>query len=430
MTCEEIADYQLKKARKVVRYAAGNSRFFKRYYRESNLNDVWSLPPVKKKIMMDNLTEYNTVGLTKEEMIDFCLAAEKTRNFSLRLKGINISLSSGTSGNKGVEITTRYEENYLRAAYLSRFHFLSKEKLNLAFILRVSSPALRLKRFGHQLTYISQLNVIEKIREELEKLQPNALSAPPSLLKIIGKEVDGGRLKIKPKTIISYAEVLYPDVKKYLEEIFGCAVHQIYKCTEGAIANTCQHGNLHINEDLVAVQTFNADFSPTPEGVPCFKMIITDLHKTSQPIIRYELNDIITIGKTNCACGSSFRVIEQIQGRADDLFWGIKKNSKRLQFIFPDYISRAIITSSDDIEEYQAIQTSPEVVLVRIIPRDCSKNEHEIIAGLEKNIQRLFDEYRCKRPKVKVVFEKPEVNPNSMKVLRIHRNFEVNDEQI
>jgi phenylacetate-coenzyme A ligase PaaK-like adenylate-forming protein len=83
MTCEEIADYQLKKLRKVVRYAAGNSKFFKRYYRESNLNDVWSLPPVKKKIMMDNLTEYNTVGLTKEEMIDFLLGSRENKKLFL-----------------------------------------------------------------------------------------------------------------------------------------------------------------------------------------------------------------------------------------------------------------------------------------------------------------------------------------------------------
>jgi len=167
------------------------------------------------------------------------------------------------------------------------------------------------------------LNLIENIISELEQLQPNVLSAPPSMLKILAQEIEAKRLSIKPKRVVSYAEVLYPDVERNLEKVFGYTIHQIYKCTEGPIAITCKYGNLHINEDLVAVQTLDDSGKETEEGKPSNKMVVTDLHKKSQPIIRYELNDIITISRNKCCCGSNFRVIEQIQGRSDDMFWGI-----------------------------------------------------------------------------------------------------------
>jgi putative adenylate-forming enzyme len=284
MRPEDIARYQLKKARNVVRYAVRYSRFFGEHYRGHDLCDVWSLPTVDKATMMAHLTDYNTLGLTRDEILDFCLHVERTRDFSLRLQGVNVGMSSGTSGNKSVEITTRREENYMRAALFARFPF-PKTKINLAFILRVSSPAFQINRFGHRLTYISQMNTLEAIRERLQRLDPNVISAPPSMLRILAREVERSRLSISPLQVISYAEVLYPEDKAYIGQVFGCPVYEIYKATEGAIAISCHHGSLHINEDLVAVQVFNADGTPTPPGTPSYRMVVTDylsrLHSAS-----------------------------------------------------------------------------------------------------------------------------------------------------
>ncbi len=421
----KIYKYQKQRARYIVKYASARSGFFKKYYSGFDLNDFSGLPTVNKKIMMDNLTDYNTVGLTKEEILSFCLEIEKTRDFSKRLKGLNIGMSSGTSGNKGVEIVTSAEESYMRSALLARFDFPKNEKINLAFILRVSAPAFNLNKFGHKLTYISQLNPFYEIKNQLEKIRPNVLSAPPSMLKIIGSHVKNGKISLNLKRVISYAEILYPDVKDYLADVFKCPVHQIYKCTEGPIAISCKYGSLHINEDLVLVETLNSDGTITTPGQACQKLIVTDLHKKSQPIIRYELNDIITISPDKCLCGSSFRVIENIQGRADDLFWAKNIINNEWQYIFPDYISRAIITASEDIDEYQAIQNSPDDILIRIQLKNgvcCNQFESQAV---KKNINDVFDSYQCRQPKILILFEKPQFNKNSNKLIRIHRNFNI-----
>ena len=420
---KSIKQYQTRKLKETVRFATKNAPFFNKHFSGKDLNDVWSLPTMNKKIMMENLSECNTLGFTKEEILKFCLGIEKTRDFSRRYKGINIGMSSGTSGNKGVEIVTPHEESYMKAALFARFDFPEHEKINLAFILRVSTPAFNLDKFGHRLTYISQLNTIEEISRQLFELQPNVISAPPSMLKIIGQEVEAGRLEINPKKLIAYAEVLHPDVKIYLEKSFNCKVHQIYKCTEGPIAISCKYGSLHINEDLVAVETFNDDWTPTPIGQPCHKLIVSDLHKRAQPIIRYELNDIITISLKKCPCGSNFRVIEEIQGRADDIFWAKTQNNSKWQFIFPDYISRAIITASDDIDDFQAIQNAPDLITIRIKLRKGVSEKKFDTSKLKGNINNVFTLYNCPLPKLEIIYGNPEANPNSNKLIRIHRNF-------
>jgi len=418
---DRILKYQESRIRNRVRFVIGESEFYRRHYSGYDTSDIWNLPVTNKALMMEHLTLFNTRGLSKEEIMEFCLKAEKSRDFSKRLKQLNVGMSSGTSGNKGVEITSTSEENLLRAAFFARFAFPKKQKINLAFILRVTSPAFTFNRFGHRLTYIGQLDTIENITRKLSDLQPNIISAPPSMLKLLAREAEEGRLRVKPLRLVSYAEVLYPDVRDYLGRIFNCEVHEIYKCSEGAIAITCPCGKLHVNEDIVAIQLLNKDGSPTTPGNPCQRLIITDLHKSTLPIIRYELNDIITLSTEKCPCGSHFRVIEKIQGRADDLFWGLRKTDRSRHFIYQDYISRNIISVSDRIAEFQAIQKDYNNLVLRI-KLDSSTEENEKIQIEEELIsiiRKVFTDYGCIEPDVAVIYADPLANINSGKLSRV-----------
>ncbi len=425
MSEEKLQKYQLLKGQEVVKFAVANAPFFKNHYKDHDLNNVWDLPLTNKKIMMGNLTDYNTVSFTKKELIDFTTRIEQEQNYSERFRGYNIAMSSGTSGSKGIVITSPAEEKYLAAALFARFNFPKILRIKWAFLLRITTPAFQVNRFGQRLTHISLLFTLEKIRNKLQKFQPNILSAPPSMLKILVKEVNEGRLDIRPKRLVSYAEVLHPDIKKEIEQVFNTRVHQIYQGSEGAIAMTCKHGSLHINEDLMYVQTLDQNGNQTPPGKPCFRMIVTDLNKKSQPIIRFELNDIITISPEKCKCGSSFRVIEQIMGRADDLFWAHRDGTEELQYIFPDYIRRAIISSSEEIDEYQAIQKDYNNVLVRILLKTKDCDEEKVFKNIHLKIEEVFSSYNCQIPSVEVRFESPQRNPNSDKLIRIHRAFDL-----
>jgi len=41
------------------------------------------------------------------------------------------------------------------------------------------------------------------------------------------------------------------------------------------------------------------------------------------------------------------------------------------------------------------------------------------------NINNVFRGYNCRLPKISIVFEKPEFNRNSNKLIRIHRDFNI-----
>ncbi|MBN1683704.1 hypothetical protein JW865_09155 [Candidatus Bathyarchaeota archaeon] len=420
----KINRYQLMRGKEIVQYAYNTAPFFNRYYRKLDLDDIWNLPVITKQLMMENFSDYNTLGFKKEELLDFTSKIEKEENYNERFRGYNVAMSSGTSGNKGIVITSPSEEKYLQAALFARFSFPCILRIKWAFMLRITTPAFQVSKFGQRLTHINLQLTLDKIREKLQKFQPNILSAPPSMLKILAKEINENRLTIKPKRVVSYAEVLEPDIKQELEEVFRTPIHQIYQGSEGSIGLTCKKGSLHINEDLVNLQLYNKDGSLTEPSNPCFQSIVTDLHKKSQPIIRFKLNDIITISPEKCQCGSSFRVIDQIMGRADDLLWGERKDTNELQYIFPDYVRRAIISSSEDIEEYQAIQKNFTDVLVRLLIK--KEADKEIITEkIQEKIKNVFSRYSCIEPHIEIRFEPPVKNPNSNKLIRIQRDFKI-----
>jgi len=427
MSTAKLLDYQKEKGREIVRFAVRESSFFKTHYSKHNLDDIWNLPLVSKKIMMDNLTDYNTLGFKKTELIEFLERIEREQSFSERFLGYNVAMSSGTSGSKGIVITSPAEEKYLQAAFFARFSFPKILRIKWAFLLRVTIPAFQVSKFGQRLTHFSLLLTLDEMKRRLEKFQPNILSAPPSMLKILAREISQHKLNIKPKRIVSYAEVLDPNIKEEIENSFKTPVHQIYQGSEGSFALTCKHGSLHINEDLVFVQTFDSKGNSTSPGEPCFQMIVTDLHKKSQPIIRFELNDIITISPEKCKCGSSFRVIEQVMGRSDDLLWTHNIESNELQFIYPDYIRRAIIVSSDEIMEYQAIQKDYKKILLRIQLKTKEFNKELLQEKLKKNIQDVFSSYKCQLPEIEIRFEPPKRNKMSGKLIRIHRAFDLEE---
>ena len=164
-----------------------------------------------------------------------------------------------------------------------------------------------------------------------------------------------GELKINPNKIISVAEILTNEDKTYFEEIFKIKLSEVYQCTEGFLASSCSEGILHFNEDFLIIEKKYID----KERIR-FHPFITDLLRKSQPVVKYELNDIIT-EKKNCKCGSKFLAIESIDGRSDDIIV-LEDNQHKKVSIFPDIIRRTIVLSDERIEDYAFIQKDDRTI--------------------------------------------------------------------
>jgi len=58
---------------------------------------------------------------------------------------------------------------------------------------------------------------------------------------------------------------------------------------------------------------------PVPAGVEGHHLLVTNLVNRTQPLIRYQLTDRVTMLKEACPCGRPFPLLAAVDGRSDDL---------------------------------------------------------------------------------------------------------------
>ncbi len=339
--------------------------------------------------MMANFGQFNTAGVAREQAMQVALDAERRRDFVPTVGSLTVGLSSGTSGHRGLFLVSSAEQRAWAGTILARtLHRLRWRPTNVAFFLRSNSNLYqqvggRLVRFR----YFDLMLPLEQAIDDLNRFQPDLLIGPPSLLALLARERGAG-LRIAPERLISVAEVLEPQDRDDLQRRFGVPVHQIYQCTEGLIAASCAHGSLHIQEDLVAVQC-----EPIAGDDTRVMPIVTDLWRTTQPIVRYRLNDILALDTRPCPCGSGFRVIAAIDGRCDDLF-EFPSNAGATRPVFPDLIRRMILLASDDILDYQATQERSGQLHIYLDVRPDAEWAH-VAQAIRYSVEATLAQYAC-----------------------------------
>ena len=327
---------------------------------------------MNKAFMMEHFNELNTQGLDRDELLALALESERTRDFSPMIGEIAVGLSSGTSGHRGLFVTTEKERSMWAAAILAKM--LPKGKLfghKIAFFLRADNQLYQTVNLGLiSLEYFDTFQGAEEHVERLNAYQPTILVAPASMLLELAKQVQAGNLKIAPSKVISVAEILEEPDRQRIQAGFSLKkVDQVYQATEGFLACSCTYGNLHLNEDIVHVDKRHLDDRR-------FYPIITDFKRTSQPIFRYELNDILVENPEPCPCGSVFTRIDRIEGRSDDIFIFENAADQSVE-VFPDFIRRCLLLV-DGIGEYQVAQKQDHTLTIAIEHRS-QQREDELV---------------------------------------------------
>ncbi len=404
---KRLRQYQERRARRIVRYAQARSPFYRRHWAGHDLGHWRSLPAVDKRLMMDNFDDFNTAGLKRDDAMAVALHAERSRDFAPTLRGYTVGLSSGTSGHRGIFLASAWEQATWAGCILSRtLHTLRPRKLRVAFFLRSNSNLYEkvggiLIRFR----FFDLMLPVEQAVEQLNEFKPHIVVGPPSLLSFLAGAQERGTLSIEPERLVSVAEVLEPQDAERLTCVFDAPVHQIYQCTEGLLAISCREGSLHIQEDLVVMQLQPLDdesqqsevsgqksMGATPTHRPV-SPIVTDLWRTTQPIIRYRLNDVLRVSDTRCACGSPFRVIEAIEGRCDDILYFHSQGGGERPF-FPDTIRRMVLLAGSGIEDYYAVQERPGHLRIRLTVAPGASFTH-IADEVAANAQETIAYYSC-----------------------------------
>lgn len=406
---KKIEKIQNRGMKKQIKFVRKNSPFFARHWKGLPDNEWSKFPLIDKSIMMDNLSDLLTVRLDVEEAKVLADNAEKTRDFSPKIGSYSIGYSSGTSGSRGMHFVSEKEQAEWAGFMLARGldgSIFSKHKIGL--ILRANSNTFESVGSSRiEFKFYDLMKPLEEIHESILRDKLDILIGPPSVLRYLADV----KSPLKVKKLVSAAEVLDEIDRKQIEQHFGQIVHQFYSSTEGEIAATCEHGTLHLNEEIMVIQKQWVD-----EEKGWYHPIISDFRRKTQPIIRYRLNDILVTSKKPCPCGDARESIEAVMGRQDDIFLIKKISEEGYEQVIPDFIRRAVMQMHPSITAYCAIQKSADEIEVQLLPEGLENISYE-------GFDQVWQKMRTKTPKITVADYT--FKPSATKLRRIRRDFEL-----
>ena len=330
-------------------------------FKHLHAHSLQALPLMDKATLMGDFAGFNTRNLSLEQVLPLAVQAEQSRDFSPTLGDITVGLSSGTSGAQGVFLVSSVERQRwagillartLPRALLPRLLCPWLAPLRIAFFLRANSrlyttlASRRIDFAFHDLTL-----GLPAALAQLNQQQPDVLVAPATVLRGLAQAALAGQLTIRPRHILSVAEVLEPADADAVLSAFGRLPQQIYQASEGFLGYTCEAGTLHLNESHLHIEPQWLDAEQTR-----FQPIITDFSRRTQLIVRYRLNDILRVAPAPCPCGRAERAIAAVEGRADEILWLPSLDGQHLAALYPDVLRRGLLMLGPTLQEYEIRQ--------------------------------------------------------------------------
>jgi len=328
---------QLKNLRHLIQKARKKSPYFYKLYAhlpDTNLLKLNDLPVTSKVDLMgefDNwLTDRSlTLAQAREHMGNM-------DNLGVPIGQYAVFRTSGSSGEPAVIVIPSPVLEFMFGLYLAR---LSKRQLQIDKKIQKVGTNINITggnghfagvglnklmqhltpRLAKKLTSIPAEQPIEKTVKQLNGIgQIASIITYPSMLAILTREKEAGRLKIEPKLFKVAGETFTPVLRKRAEKVFPSleyGIIDIYACTECLFMSfECDCGRQHVPEDWVILEAVDENKQPVRDGELSTTALLTVLSNQVQPFIRYDIGDRLRFYHDPCACGSPFRSF-QIEGR-------------------------------------------------------------------------------------------------------------------
>ena len=312
---DRLLKFQNKKLREIIKYAYENVPFYHEKFKQTGLqpddvktvDDLSKLPILRKDEVKKNLermvsTEYDfsklkmlkTSGSTGEPLCFYISEAEDEFRKAKHLRA-NIAL--------GQKLRDRW------VTITAPVHF--NETTRLQRILRIYCPSP-----------VSVFDDVETQFSTIERLKPDILDGYASSLFLLAREAEKkGHHNIRPRFMISGAEVIDAHSRRFIEGIFGAPLFDQYATAEfERLAWQCEEkGRYHIDADSVVLEFVDRNGENVEPG-ESGEIVCTSLFNFAMPFIRYALGDIGRVSKENyCPCGRTFPLMDVLEGRANDV---------------------------------------------------------------------------------------------------------------
>lgn len=271
--------------------------------------------------------------------------------------------------------------------YISNGYKFQDKIANLQFLPVETNEILTRLGFLRKYTVPFEFSV-EKQINVLQSIKPAVLEGYPSRLAQVGKELSRrGITDLNPKLIISNSEKLDSVARSQIRAGFGVDPVNLYDSWEfGIVAWECQrHQGLHVNEDLLMVEVVKEDGMAAEPG-ESGELVITDLFNTAMPFIRYGTGDFAIRRETQCTCGRTFFLLDDILGRVAERCFFSDGTYAMGTTAMNALISHDPLFS--EILEYQFVQNRKgELDLMLVTERGFTKDREE---HLRRQILQIF----------------------------------------
>jgi phenylacetate-CoA ligase len=348
---------QLRKLRKMIRYAYGNVPLFKKRLSEAHVKpesiktveDLRKIPFTVKNDLRDNYP----LGI---------LAVPQTRLYSLHA-------SSGTTGKpvvmaytrRDLECWSRLMGRSLDVAGVGRGDIVQNMfgyglftgGLGIHYGARAVGAAVVPTSAGNTKR---QLMLMKDLRSTVATCTPSYM-----LYLCEASRAEGYRPKVDfaLRVGIFGAEPWSEEARKRIEDVFGLRAHDIYGMSElygpGVAIECDQRSGLHVWGDEFLIETINPDTGEVLEPGKEGELVFTMLSREAMPLLRYRSRDLSRVIEEECSCGRYHPRIQRIKGRSDDMLiiGGVN--------VFPSQVEHVLMNIPVLGDQYQIIVSHKEL---------------------------------------------------------------------
>ena len=413
-----LAVHQRDGLRELLAQAAANSPFHACRLAGIDIDrfevaDLPRLPVMTKTEMMSQFDDVVTDPRVSLRSVQAHLDASKTRA-SLLCDEFVCLASGGSSGLRGVFVQTvgaymDFMASFIRPAVATGAAVGTPPGGLVAAVVAASSPihssalAAAIMSGPVRLVPVPATLPLGEITERLNALAPPVLIGYPTMLALLAAEQRAGRLRIAPAAVTASSEQLTDEDRTAITAAFGVPVTDQFASTEGLAGFSDPGGRvLTFATDTCLAEPVTVDNEPVPPGTAADKVLVTNLHNLTQPLIRYELTDRFVrypddpVGRLRAA----------VDGRADSVF-------RYGDVVVHPITFYSVLESPEAITEFQVRQTQRGVIV------DLVADGHVGQAALEDTIRRDLTRCGLTAPEVSVrAVSSIERHPETGKVLR------------
>ena len=380
----EIEKLQLKRLKNLMKHAKDNVPFYNKMFKKfnfkpediKNINDLNKLPILTKEIINNNFNDLYARNYPKE-------------------KFILSSTGGSTAAPMKFYIDNKWEACSMAAAHRSWSWAGYKLGDKIAYLwsapqdLKVTNNIDKFRNYLLKTILLDAFDLTEenmnKYVKILTKFKPKVINTYSSVIFTFSEYIKKmGIDTIKPKAILTTADMLYDYQRKSIEEVFNCEVFDYYSGRDTTLqAAECQeHFGYHLSIENAVVEFIkeNEHVAPGETG----NLIITDLCSYAMPFIRYEIGDLGIPLDERCPCGRNLPIMKSLEGRTYDYI--LTSDGRLLSGIF--FHSILVYYKIQGIKEFQIIQKTKDRIIVIIVKNEKENTEdiNRFISLIKKNV--------------------------------------------